>query len=179
MSPTKSARLRDRLTINPDEVPATPPPAPAPVPEPAADPTTPEPAAEAGAEDAAPPPRTAAVPRKRAARKPAEKPAQTAQEEPKPARKRAPRRPTEKPAEAPTDGEKTRPTVLTVSTPDAKRVGLYLHPDDFRALGIAKLDDGADANARIRAMIALWRHSDRYRAAVDRLARTSPRGPNR
>jgi hypothetical protein len=36
-----------------------------------------------------------------------------------------------------------------------------LHPEDFRALGMAKLDDGADANARIPAMIALWRHNDR------------------
>jgi hypothetical protein len=43
---------------------------------------------------------------------------------------------------------------------------------DHRALGIAKLDDGADANARLRTMIAVWRHNDRYRAAVDRPART-------
>ncbi|MGQ0574354.1 MAG: hypothetical protein ACT4RN_09140 [Pseudonocardia sp.] len=88
------------------------------------------------------------------------------------------------PADAPTDGESEEkpgrpagPRLLTAeSTGDAKRVGLYLHPDDFRALGMAKLDDGADANARIRAMIALWRHNDRYRAAVDKLARTAPRG---
>lgn len=46
------------------------------------------------------------------------------------------------------------PAVLAVRTGDAKRVGLYLHPDNFRALGMAKLDDGADANARIRAMLA-------------------------
>lgn len=112
-------------------------------------------------------------------------PTEEPQEPPRPARKRAPRKLAAVPADAPTapaeamDGEKpARPTpaVLTVSTGDAKRVGLYLHPDDFRALGMAKLDDGADANARIRAMIALWRANDRYRAAVDKLARTAPRG---
>lgn len=110
-------------------------------------------------------------------------PAEEPQEPPTAPRKRAPRKLAAVPADAPTEpaeGEKPArpgPRVLTAeSTGDAKRVGLYLHPDDFRALGMAKLDDGADANARIRAMIALWRANDRYRAAVDRLARTAPRG---
>lgn len=111
--------------------------------------------------------------------------AEDVQEAPKPTRKRAPRKLAAVPADAPSDGAETEdkparpgPRVLTAaSTGDAKRVGLYLHPEDFRALGMAKLDDGADANARIRAMIALWRHNDRYRAAVDKLARTAPRGP--
>ncbi|MPY80340.1 MAG: hypothetical protein GEV04_18150 [Actinophytocola sp.] len=66
--------------------------------------------------------------------------------------------------------------VLGVANEDAVRVSLYLHPEDHRALGMAKLEDRADANARIRAMIALWRHNDRFRAQVDRLARTAPRG---
>lgn len=112
-------------------------------------------------------------------------PAEDVQEAPKPARKRAPQKLAAVPPNAPSDGAETTekparpgPQVLTAtSTGDAKRVGLYLHPDDFRALGMAKLDDGADANARLRAMIALWRHNDRYRAAVDKLARTAPRGP--
>lgn len=110
--------------------------------------------------------------------------AEDVEESPKPARKRAPRKLAAVPADAPSGGaEEVKPArpgprVLTAaSTGEAKRVGLYLHPDDFRALGMAKLDDGADANARIRAMIALWRHNDRYRAAVDKLARTAPRGP--
>ncbi|MGH3565807.1 MAG: hypothetical protein ACRDRH_07190 [Pseudonocardia sp.] len=60
--------------------------------------------------------------------------------------------------------------------PGRARRALYLHPDDVRALGMAKLDDGSDANARIRAMIALWRANGRYRATVDKLARTAPRG---
>lgn len=112
-------------------------------------------------------------------------PAQEPQEPAKPTRSRAPRKLAAVPADAPTDAppaeteKAARPgprVLIADSTGDAKRVGLYLHPDDFRALGIAKLDDGADPNARIRAMIALWRGNDRYRAAVDKLARTVPRG---
>lgn len=104
---------------------------------------------------------------------------------PKPVRKRAPRKLAAVPADEPSAGAETAekparpgPRVLTaVSTDEAKRVGLYLHPDDFRALGMCKVDDGANANVRVRAMIALWRHNDRYRADVDKLARTEPRGP--
>lgn len=80
----------------------------------------------------------------------------------------------EKPA--PSEPKPEPPHVLATDTKNSNRLGLYLHPDDYRALGIAKLDDGADANARIRAMIALWRANARYRAQVDRLARTAPRG---
>lgn len=61
-------------------------------------------------------------------------------------------------------------TAARVHTPDsgaAERVTLYLHPDDHRALGLAKLDDRIDHNTRIRAMIALWRADP---DAVDRLA---------
>lgn len=74
--------------------------------------------------------------------------------------------------------ENSKPQVLMPSTEDAKRAGLYLHNDDYRALGVAKLDDGCDLNARVRAMIALWRANPRYRNQVDRLARTAPRGPH-
>lgn len=73
--------------------------------------------------------------------------------------------------------EPAKPQVLVPSTEDAKRAGLYLHNDDYRALGLAKLDDGCDYNARVRAMIALWRSNTRFRNQVDRLARTAPRGP--
>lgn len=66
--------------------------------------------------------------------------------------------------------------VLSVDTENAKRVSLYVHPDDYRALGMAKLDDGADLNSRLRAMIAVWRANARYRSQVDRLAKTAPRG---
>lgn len=81
------------------------------------------------------------------------------------------------PAAPPAKEPAPAPQVLAPAAANAKRVGLYLHPDDYRALGLAKLDDGADANARLRAMIALWRASPRYRTAVDKLARNAPRGP--
>ncbi len=58
----------------------------------------------------------------------------------------------------------------------ARRVGLYLHDDDYRTLKTTELNDRADPQDRMRAMIALYRHNDRYRAAVDRLARTAPKG---
>lgn len=99
---------------------------------------------------------------------------------------RAARKPAQTPAETPTappvsDAPDGRPAPAGVRVPSstaaAERVGLYLHPDDFRDLGMARLDDKVDQNARIRAMIALWRDNPRYRAAVDKLARTSPRGP--
>lgn len=66
--------------------------------------------------------------------------------------------------------------VRAVNTADAVRVSLYMHPDDVRALKIAKIDDGADLNARFRAMVALWQNNTRFRAAVDRLAKDAPRG---
>ncbi len=132
------------------------------------DETTPAPATPAVADAAQEPAPAPRAPRKRATRATAKVPAQ------EPAEAQQSDAPADSPAPA-----RQAPKVLTAATTNAKRVGLYLHPDDFRALGLAKLDDGADANARIRAMIALWRHNDRYRAAVDKLARTAPRGGGR
>lgn len=66
--------------------------------------------------------------------------------------------------------------VLAIDTATAKRPSLYLHPDDWKALQLAKIDDGADLNARIRAMIAVWRGNKRFAQQVDRLAKTAPRG---
>ncbi|WP_214369798.1 hypothetical protein [Pseudonocardia sp. H11422] len=94
----------------------------------------------------------------------------------KPAAKKPAAARTEPAPEAPAS---PAPRVLIPTTTEAKRAGLYLHADDYRELGMAKLNDGADLNARIRAMIALWRSNERYRNAVDKLARTSPRGPGR
>ena len=56
------------------------------------------------------------------------------------------------------------------STSAASRISLYLHPDDKRALGLAKLDDAVDENSRIRALLALWRYDERLRNRVDKLA---------
>lgn len=72
------------------------------------------------------------------------------------------------------EGELIR--ILVAEGGAAKRVSLYVHPDDFRALAMARVDDGLDANSRVRAMIALWRAHPRYQRAIDKLARTAPRG---
>lgn len=66
--------------------------------------------------------------------------------------------------------------VKATDAKEAKRVSLYLHPDDYKALALAKLEDGADLNSRVRAMIAVWQGNSRVRAQVDRLASTAPRG---
>ncbi|WP_156365278.1 hypothetical protein [Sciscionella sediminilitoris] len=59
---------------------------------------------------------------------------------------------------APEPNESTASAELRTPAPgSADRITLYLHPDDHRALGLAKLDDRIDHNTRIRAMIALWR----------------------
>ncbi|MPZ62913.1 MAG: hypothetical protein GEU93_16795 [Propionibacteriales bacterium] len=72
--------------------------------------------------------------------------------------------------------EQTPARVKAADVADAKRVSVYLHPDDYRALALAKLEDGADLNARLRAMIALWQANSRFKLQVDRLAKSAPRG---
>jgi hypothetical protein len=78
---------------------------------------------------------------------------------------------------APKPEPPTEARVLVPLDGESSRVGLYLHHDDYKALGLAKLEDRADLNSRMRAMIALWRSNARFRAQVDKLARTAPRGP--
>ncbi|MEU0316958.1 hypothetical protein [Nocardioides sp. NPDC006273] len=63
--------------------------------------------------------------------------------------------------------------VLIPGSDDSKAVSLYLHMDDFKALGLAKLEDGIQLNDRVRAMIALYRGNQRVRAQVDKLAKTA------
>ncbi|MBC7279210.1 hypothetical protein [Nocardioides sp.] len=101
-------------------------------------------------------------------KKSASAPAKTAA---KPAAKKAPAK---KAAAAKPAPEPVR--VLAANSDDAKRVSLYLHPDDFKFLGMAKFDDGIELNSRIRAMIAIYKHNERFRNAVDRAAKTAPRG---
>ena len=88
---------------------------------------------------------------------------------------------TELPAPAGTTSVKADNTirVRAVDAAGAKRVSLYLDPDDYRALAMAKLDDGADMNSRIRALIAVWRGDSRVAKKVNRLAQTAPRGGQR
>lgn len=100
---------------------------------------------------------------------PAPEPARAAAESP---RKRGGARkaqPAKKAAQVPTKAR-------AVETQDAKRVSLYLDPADYRELALAKIDDGADLNSRIRAMIAVWRENARFRSQVDKIAQSAPRG---
>lgn len=109
---------------------------------------------------------------------------QAATKKASPRKKRGPSSQTasrKQPAKATAPAKKTEPAhpepqVLGIDTRSAKRQTIYLHPDDHRALAQGRIDDGADANARVRAMIAVWRTNPRYRTLVDRLARTAPRG---
>lgn len=93
---------------------------------------------------------------------------------------------TEQPAEVPAEkgsarkaAAKAHPRNKLAKTEETQRVGLYLHPDDYRALGLAKLEDKVDFNARIRAMITLYLDNGKVREQVDRIAREQPRGPYR
>lgn len=99
-----------------------------------------------------------------------------------PAEAKAPEQPTEVPAEkgsARKAAAKAHPRNKLAKTEESQRVGLYLHPDDYRALGLAKLEDKVDFNARIRAMITLYLDNGKVREQVDRIAREQPRGPYR
>lgn len=63
--------------------------------------------------------------------------------------------------------------VLVPDSDSSKAVSLYLHMDDFKALGLAKLEDGIQLNDRVRAMIALYRGNARVRGQVDKLAKNA------
>lgn len=54
--------------------------------------------------------------------------------------------------------------------PGEKRISLPLWQHLWRALSLARLDDGVDTTVRIRSMIELWEHDPRVRAKVDKLA---------
>jgi hypothetical protein len=43
--------------------------------------------------------------------------------------------------------------------------------DMARALELARVDDGIEVTARLRAMITLWQDDPKLRARVDKLAR--------
>jgi hypothetical protein len=52
-----------------------------------------------------------------------------------------------------------------------KRLNLPLPEDMMKDLQRARLEDGTEATARIRAMIWYWQEDERFRARVDRKAR--------
>ena len=51
------------------------------------------------------------------------------------------------------------------------RISLTTTPEMKRDLDMARVEDGVEATARIRAMIALWQEDTRLRARIDKLAR--------
>lgn len=97
-------------------------------------------------------------------------PAPKAKEPRKAAQKRA-----QKPPAATTSPTATRePSVRGVATDDAKRVTLYLHPDDYEFIRYDMR--GGDIQSVMRSLIACARADDRLRTKVSRLSREAPRG---
>jgi hypothetical protein len=52
------------------------------------------------------------------------------------------------------------------------RLSLTLSQEMKRALDLAKVEDGIEGTARIRAMITLWQDDERLRNRIDKLAKT-------
>jgi hypothetical protein len=63
--------------------------------------------------------------------------------------------------------EQARPAALY-----SARISHTTTPEQKRALDMARVDDGIEATARLRAMTQLWIEDERLRARVDKLART-------
>jgi len=78
----------------------------------------------------------------------------------RPARERPARKGAAMPAEQP------RPPAVY-----SARISLTTTPEMKRDLDMARVQDGVEATARIRAMISLWQDDPRLRAKIDKLAR--------
>lgn len=52
------------------------------------------------------------------------------------------------------------------------RLSLTTTAEQNRALDMARVEDGVDKTARIRAMIALWQQDEKIRRRVDKAARS-------
>jgi hypothetical protein len=68
-----------------------------------------------------------------------------------------------------------KPEILHTETVSAHRVSIYLHPEDARILRQGRVDDGTDANTRIRALLAFYRTDCDLRTRVDELAQHASR----
>jgi hypothetical protein len=77
------------------------------------------------------------------------------------------------PAPAPMPAEADRPEAYSA------RIPLKVGADMKRDLELARVDDHIEVSARIRAMIELWRQGGKFRAEVDKMARTTGRPPQR
>jgi hypothetical protein len=53
----------------------------------------------------------------------------------------------------------------------AARISMTASPEMKRDLELARLDDGIEVTARLRAMIALWQEDPKLRARVDKMAK--------
>lgn len=80
----------------------------------------------------------------------------------------------QKPAEQPENSgpERLLPLEPEPGTKFDARMSLTLDPGQKRLLDLTRVDDGIEATARIRAMIALYGHDPRLRKRVDRVAKS-------
>lgn len=119
--------------------------------------------------DAPTPPDQAPAPGRKTAPKTAQKPT-TRPSDPKP--RATPVRPQKatQPAET---GSQRRPSDPPEpdGIPGEKRITLPLWETLWRALQLARIDDGIDTTIRLRTMIEIWAHDDRIRTRVNKLAK--------
>jgi hypothetical protein len=74
-------------------------------------------------------------------------------------------KPTPKAAHREMPAEQTRPQAWPA------RISMTASTEMKRDLELARLDDGIEVTARLRAMITLWQDDAKLRARVDKLAR--------
>ncbi len=67
---------------------------------------------------------------------------------------------------APMPAEQPKPAAYS------SRINLTTTPEQNRALDLARVEDGIDKTARLRAMIALWQQDERLRRRIDKLAQS-------
>jgi hypothetical protein len=76
------------------------------------------------------------------------------------------RPPAATPAQEPMPAEQGRPAAYS------SRLHITVTPEQARALAQARVDDGIEVTARLRAMVALWQEDERLRKRIDKLARS-------
>jgi hypothetical protein len=75
------------------------------------------------------------------------------------------------PADAAPTG-RPMPAEQTRSAAYSSRLHITVTPGQAHALAQARVDDGIEVTARLRAMIALWEEDERLRRRIDKLARS-------